>query len=170
MVDATEWNTGRRLSYEGRYSFDEHGRPLNPRGRTGTCERGLLGKWGPNHAADPIVTRFDPQRPYQLQMVRAADELVAPPPPTPPPHTPKRARIRLECGANCRVVKSCVVPPPANTDCVRDPNLPAPPSPPHVFGCTGIDLARGRRWPSSVATRAHGPSQVGWWTQVSRCR
>jgi ADP-ribose pyrophosphatase len=24
------------------------------------CERGLLGKWGPNHAADPIVTRFLP--------------------------------------------------------------------------------------------------------------
>ncbi len=32
-------------------------RPLNPRGRTGLCGRGMLGKWGPNHAADPIVTR-----------------------------------------------------------------------------------------------------------------
>ena len=31
--------------------------------------RGLLGKWGPNHAADPIVTRFDPSRPDQLQVV-----------------------------------------------------------------------------------------------------
>ena len=31
--------------------------------------RGLLGKWGPNHAADPIVTRFDPGRPDQLQVV-----------------------------------------------------------------------------------------------------
>ena len=30
--------------------------------------RGLLGKWGPNHAADPIVTRFHPQT-GQLQMV-----------------------------------------------------------------------------------------------------
>ena len=29
----------------------------NPAGRTGMCGRGLLGKWGPNHAADPIVTR-----------------------------------------------------------------------------------------------------------------
>lgn len=29
--------------------------PLNPRGRTGIVERGLLGKWGPNHAVDPIV-------------------------------------------------------------------------------------------------------------------
>ena len=26
------------------------------------CGRGLLGKWGPNHAADPIVTRYDPVR------------------------------------------------------------------------------------------------------------
>ena len=32
-------------------------------------ERGALGKWGPNHAADPIVTRYDPARPQQIQMV-----------------------------------------------------------------------------------------------------
>ena len=42
--------------------------PLNPRGRTGLCERGLLGKWGPNHAADPIVTRYEPHS-QRLQMV-----------------------------------------------------------------------------------------------------
>jgi 8-oxo-dGTP pyrophosphatase MutT (NUDIX family) len=36
------------------------GRPLNPYGRTGTSGRGLLGKWGPNHAADPIVVRRRP--------------------------------------------------------------------------------------------------------------
>lgn len=29
----------------------------NPTGRTGLTGRGLLGRWGPNHAADPIVTR-----------------------------------------------------------------------------------------------------------------
>uniref|UniRef100_A0A493TA46 Uncharacterized protein n=1 Tax=Anas platyrhynchos platyrhynchos TaxID=8840 RepID=A0A493TA46_ANAPP len=29
----------------------------NPAGRTGLTGRGLLGRWGPNHAADPIVTR-----------------------------------------------------------------------------------------------------------------
>lgn len=34
------------------------GRPLNPVGRTGIIGRGLLGRWGPNHAADPIVTRW----------------------------------------------------------------------------------------------------------------
>ena len=54
----------------------EGGRPLNIRGRTGLAGRGVLGKyvqgtahtrfisdiishrWGPNHAADPIVTRW----------------------------------------------------------------------------------------------------------------
>ncbi|KAA0190217.1 hypothetical protein HAZT_HAZT003782 [Hyalella azteca] len=30
----------------------------NPHGRTGVRGRGLLGRWGPNHAADPIVTRW----------------------------------------------------------------------------------------------------------------
>ena len=44
-------------------------RPLNPVGRTGMSGRGLLGKWGPNHAADPIVTRFDPEDERVLQMV-----------------------------------------------------------------------------------------------------
>jgi ADP-ribose pyrophosphatase len=30
----------------------------NPTGRTGFSGRGLLGRWGPNHAVDPIVTRY----------------------------------------------------------------------------------------------------------------
>ena len=30
----------------------------NPMGRTGMIGRGLLGRWGPNHAADPVVTRY----------------------------------------------------------------------------------------------------------------
>lgn len=34
-----------------------NGRPINPAGRTGISGRGQLGKWGPNHAADPVVTR-----------------------------------------------------------------------------------------------------------------
>jgi len=42
------------------------GRPRNPRGRTGMKGRGLLGKHGPNHAADPIVTRYHKGK---LQMV-----------------------------------------------------------------------------------------------------
>lgn len=35
--------------------------PLNIEGRTGLAGRGLLGKWGPNYAADPIVTRINPE-------------------------------------------------------------------------------------------------------------
>jgi len=58
----------RRGSYEHEkrrlpVRFDELGRPLNPVGRTGMCNRGGLGKWGPNHAADPIVTRRCPDKP-----------------------------------------------------------------------------------------------------------
>ena len=48
--------------------FDGGGRPVNPRGRTGMAGRGLLGKWGPNPAADPIVTRFEPES-DRLQVV-----------------------------------------------------------------------------------------------------
>jgi len=32
--------------------------PINPFGRTGLRGRGLLGRWGPNHAADPVVTKW----------------------------------------------------------------------------------------------------------------
>ncbi|GJQ72026.1 hypothetical protein Trydic_g3128 [Trypoxylus dichotomus] len=46
-----------RKSYEGEYVISNN-RPLNPRGRTGITGRGVLGRWGPNHAADPIVTRW----------------------------------------------------------------------------------------------------------------
>ncbi|KAF5288426.1 hypothetical protein FQR65_LT02078 [Abscondita terminalis] len=46
-----------RQSYAGIYSVSD-GRPLNPSGRTGLRGRGVLGRWGPNHAADPIVTRW----------------------------------------------------------------------------------------------------------------
>ncbi|KAK2833695.1 hypothetical protein Q5P01_017584 [Channa striata] len=46
-----------RTSFEGIYKVKE-GKPLNPSGRTGVTGRGLLGRWGPNHAADPIVTRW----------------------------------------------------------------------------------------------------------------
>ncbi|CAD5212062.1 unnamed protein product [Bursaphelenchus okinawaensis] len=47
-----------RRSKMGVYKFDDDDRPLNPVGRTGLRGRGILGKWGPNHAGDPIVSRF----------------------------------------------------------------------------------------------------------------
>jgi ADP-ribose pyrophosphatase len=61
-----------RKSYEAPIAFNG-GRPLNPRGRTGVRGRGLLGKWGPNHAADPIVTRYHPQT-GKLQFVAVRRE------------------------------------------------------------------------------------------------
>lgn len=45
-------------SFSGVLQHDGSGRPLNPVGRTGIAGRGLLGKWGPNYAADPIITRI----------------------------------------------------------------------------------------------------------------
>lgn len=46
------------MSYTGKYQVTEDGSPLNPIGRTGIIGRGLLGRWGCNHAADPIVSRY----------------------------------------------------------------------------------------------------------------
>ncbi|XP_061418133.1 ADP-ribose pyrophosphatase, mitochondrial [Lethenteron reissneri] len=46
-----------RRSHMGRYEVID-GLSRNPIGRTGIKGRGLLGRWGPNHAADPIVTRW----------------------------------------------------------------------------------------------------------------
>ena len=40
------------------YAIGKDGRPLNPKGRTGLRGHGVLGKCGPNHAADCIVSRF----------------------------------------------------------------------------------------------------------------
>lgn len=47
-----------RTSHMGRYRVVD-GLPRNPAGRTGLTGRGLLGRYGPNHAADPIVTRWE---------------------------------------------------------------------------------------------------------------
>uniref|UniRef100_A0A8C4QCX7 ADP-ribose pyrophosphatase, mitochondrial n=2 Tax=Eptatretus burgeri TaxID=7764 RepID=A0A8C4QCX7_EPTBU len=46
-----------RRSHTGEYMVIEN-IPRNPCGRTGLLGRGLLGKWGPNHAADSVVTRW----------------------------------------------------------------------------------------------------------------
>ncbi|XP_041459667.1 transient receptor potential cation channel subfamily M member-like 2 isoform X2 [Lytechinus variegatus] len=46
-----------RRSHMKAYQIKD-GLPLNPKGRTGLSGRGLLGRWGPNHAADPIATRW----------------------------------------------------------------------------------------------------------------
>jgi AGAP006085-PA len=46
-----------RKSHIGPYQV-EGNYPLNPLGRTGIRGKGILGRWGPNHAADPVVTRL----------------------------------------------------------------------------------------------------------------
>ena len=58
------------------WKFDDSGRPLNPRGRTGLSNRGRLGKWGPNHAGDAIVTRYNREAadsPLEFVAIRRKD-------------------------------------------------------------------------------------------------
>jgi len=58
-------------------AFDARGRPLNPRGRTGLADRGALGKWGANFAADPMVTRTNKAGQLELIMIRRNDSSAA---------------------------------------------------------------------------------------------
>jgi ADP-ribose pyrophosphatase len=54
--------------------IDDKGRPLNPLGRTGIAGRGLLGKWGANFAADPVITRTSPKHGHlELLVIRRSD-------------------------------------------------------------------------------------------------
>ncbi|CAK0788073.1 unnamed protein product [Prorocentrum cordatum] len=51
----------RRKTFEGAIVLEpDTGCPINPLGRTGMRGRGALQRWGPNHTADPIVTRTEP--------------------------------------------------------------------------------------------------------------
>lgn len=52
-----EENKVNRISHVGFYEVIE-GLPRNPYGRTGMRGRGSLGRFGPNHAADPVATRW----------------------------------------------------------------------------------------------------------------
>ncbi len=67
------WKDSAHQSHLGKISFDQEGMPLNPKGRTGTAGRGLLGKWGPNLAADPIITRDGPDGKYELLLIKRGD-------------------------------------------------------------------------------------------------
>lgn len=55
--NALDGKVDRRSHAAAPYAVEDN-RPLNPEGRTGLRGRGVLGRWGPNHAADPIVTRW----------------------------------------------------------------------------------------------------------------
>lgn len=58
IFNAKEENGVNRLSLLGPYRLNEDGAPLNPYGRTGLCDRGLLDRWGPNQEVVPVLTRW----------------------------------------------------------------------------------------------------------------
>ncbi|XP_063693719.1 transient receptor potential cation channel subfamily M member-like 2 isoform X10 [Bolinopsis microptera] len=55
-VNNKQWTID-RTSHHGKYNVVD-GIPQNPKGRTGVIGRGCLQRWGPNHAADTVVTRW----------------------------------------------------------------------------------------------------------------
>ena len=60
VPDPKNINFQERFKNTNFYNFDVdfYNKPTNPIGPTGIRGRGVLGKWGPNTAADPLVTRF----------------------------------------------------------------------------------------------------------------
>jgi len=60
----------------------QNGRPLNPHGRTGISNRGMLSQWGPNHIGECVVTRPGPSAVQPLECVvvklRASKQWVIP--------------------------------------------------------------------------------------------
>lgn len=55
-MDVTTVDFSKRTIY-GTLNF-RNGFPINPIGRTGVIGRGVLGKWGPNAAGDPLFTKW----------------------------------------------------------------------------------------------------------------
>lgn len=61
-------------SYEGEVQYDDQGHPRNPYTRTGLKGRGLLGKWGANFAADPIISRINPETgAFEIVVIERSD-------------------------------------------------------------------------------------------------
>ena len=58
---------------DGNIKYDQDDKPINPVERTGLRGRGLLGKWGPNHAADPIIAYLDNEGSMWAIVVRRKD-------------------------------------------------------------------------------------------------
>ncbi|KAG7206481.1 hypothetical protein KM043_003826 [Ampulex compressa] len=63
-----------RRSHVEEYAVRADGYPVNPVGRTGLLGRGLLGRWGPNHAADPIVSRWKRNGTGALEIHRGTEK------------------------------------------------------------------------------------------------
>lgn len=103
-VEGLKTQLNKRPTYEGPVTFDEKGRPLNPRGRTGMSGRGLLGRWGPNHAADLVLTREHPVTgKLQVVIVKRQNSRTAASRVTPPTETTSRVRrlshLRSPCSS-----------------------------------------------------------------------
>ena len=59
-------------------AFDKYYRPRNPVETTNRLGRWKLGKWGPNHAADPVITYRDWFAVYVLVIIRSDTTLPMP--------------------------------------------------------------------------------------------
>ena len=71
----TTWKDGALVTLaEAGVDFDAQGKPVNPHVQTGRKGRGRLGKWGVNHAADPIVTRGATPETRQILVVYRGDQ------------------------------------------------------------------------------------------------
>ena len=67
--DISKIDFSKRISFKWKIDFDEKWRPLNPTWRTWICGRGLLGKWWPNFAADPLIIRNKPWFKWIYQII-----------------------------------------------------------------------------------------------------
>jgi len=60
LKSGEKWNSGRRQSHRLTYTFNNAGIPVNPYIKTGLSGRGILGRFGPNHAVDIGAFRVMP--------------------------------------------------------------------------------------------------------------
>lgn len=114
--------SGVMRSFEGPIRHDpEDGRPLCPLGRMGITGRGNLGKWGPNHAADAIVTRVSEEGALELLIVkRPSGEWAVPGGFVDAGETALTTALR-ELGEETGIKNPIVAARPVYTGIVRDP-------------------------------------------------
>ena len=66
-------NNKLQLFSSANIEFDEDNYPINPVKKTGLRGRGILGRWGSNHAADPIIAYQDKDGELWAIVVRRKD-------------------------------------------------------------------------------------------------
>lgn len=67
-----DFSTRQTHAEGGALYLDDSGRPLNPAGPTGKSGR-ILGKWGPNQAADPVVFRIANDAAFEMLAIERKD-------------------------------------------------------------------------------------------------